>query len=100
MSRSISYIAAGQLQALDKDEASGADGPEEQTAATDFEPGAGSPDGPRRGIGCTGVRHFSECSYEQIGDILKLPEKTVKSRIYMARQQLKDLLAARGVSQI
>ncbi len=43
------------------------------------------------------LRHFSECSYEQIGEILELPEKTVKSRIYIARQQLKKLLVANGV---
>ncbi|MFV8819674.1 RNA polymerase sigma factor [Haliea sp. E17] len=44
------------------------------------------------------LRHFSECSYEQIGEILELPEKTIKSRIYIARQQLKKLLVANGVN--
>jgi len=43
------------------------------------------------------LRHFSEFSYRQIGEILEIPEKTVKSRLYSARQQMKDVLQARGV---
>jgi RNA polymerase sigma-70 factor (ECF subfamily) len=43
------------------------------------------------------LRHFSECSYRQISEILKIPEKTVKSRLYSARQLMKDALQARGV---
>ena len=35
-------------------------------------------------------RHFSECSYVEIGEILELDEKTVKSRLYEARQRLRD----------
>jgi RNA polymerase sigma-70 factor (ECF subfamily) len=38
------------------------------------------------------LRHFSECSYEEIGRILELDEKTVKSRLYEARSRLRDLL--------
>jgi RNA polymerase sigma-70 factor (ECF subfamily) len=38
------------------------------------------------------LRHYSELSYRQIGDILEIPEKTVRSRLYSARQHLKDLL--------
>jgi RNA polymerase sigma-70 factor (ECF subfamily) len=43
------------------------------------------------------LRHFSECSYQQISEILQIPEKTVKSRLYSARQMMKDTLQARGV---
>ncbi len=43
------------------------------------------------------LRHFSECSYRQISEILQIPEKTVKSRLYSARQMMKDALMARGV---
>jgi len=43
------------------------------------------------------LRHFSECSYEAIAEILHLPEKTVKSRLYTARQLLRDCLERRGV---
>ena len=38
------------------------------------------------------LRHFSECSYQEIGQILDLDEKTVKSRLYEARHRLRDLL--------
>jgi len=38
------------------------------------------------------LRHFSECSYEEIGQILGLDEKTVKSRLFDARRRLRDLL--------
>ena len=43
------------------------------------------------------LRHFSECSYRQISEILQIPEKTVKSRLYSARQLMKDRLVAHGV---
>ena len=38
------------------------------------------------------LKHISGCSYEQIGEILQLPEKTVKSRLYSARQLLRKTL--------
>jgi len=38
------------------------------------------------------LKHISGCSYQQIGEILQLPEKTVKSRLYSARQLLKKAL--------
>ncbi len=43
------------------------------------------------------LRHFSECSYRQISEILEIPEKTVKSRLYSARQIMKEMLQSRGV---
>ena len=42
------------------------------------------------------LRHFSDCSYRQISEILQIPEKTVKSRLYSARQVMKETLQARG----
>jgi RNA polymerase sigma-70 factor, ECF subfamily len=39
------------------------------------------------------LRHFSECSYHEIGQILDLDEKTVKSRLFEARQRLRGSLA-------
>lgn len=38
------------------------------------------------------LRHFSDCSYREIGKILDLEEKTVKSRLFEARQRLSTLL--------
>ncbi len=43
------------------------------------------------------LRHFAECSYRQIGEILQIPEKTVKSRLYSARQLMKDKLEESGL---
>jgi len=38
------------------------------------------------------LRHFSELSYRELAEVLGLEEKTVKSRLYEARQRLRDLL--------
>jgi RNA polymerase sigma-70 factor (ECF subfamily) len=42
------------------------------------------------------LKHFQELSYHEIGYILDLPEKTVKSRLFTARQLLKQLLLKQG----
>ena len=44
------------------------------------------------------LKHFSGCSYQQIGEILNLPEKTVKSRLYSARQLMKKSLQNDGMN--
>ena len=38
------------------------------------------------------LRHFAGQSYSEIADALAIPEKTVKSRLYAARQRLGELL--------
>lgn len=38
------------------------------------------------------LRHFSELSYREIGEVLGIDEKTVKSRLFEARQRLRALL--------
>ena len=43
------------------------------------------------------LKHFLDLSYEDIGQVLQLPEKTVKSRLFTARQLLKDALQAGGM---
>jgi len=43
------------------------------------------------------LKHFLGCSYIEMSDILEIPEKKVKSRLYSARQQLKDALTGTGV---
>lgn len=43
------------------------------------------------------LRHFQDCSYREIAYILDIAEKTVKSRLFTARQVLRDLLVDRGI---
>ena len=43
------------------------------------------------------LRYFVDLPYEDIADVLEVDAKTVKSRLYTARQLLKDQLAARGL---
>jgi RNA polymerase sigma-70 factor (ECF subfamily) len=38
------------------------------------------------------LRHFSECSYQEIAQVLEIDEKTVKSRLFDARQRLRAQL--------
>ena len=42
------------------------------------------------------LKHISGCSYQQISEILQLPVKTVKSRLYTARQMMKKTLQSDG----
>lgn len=42
------------------------------------------------------LRHFTECSYREIGTILQIPEKTVKSRLFSARKVMKAHLERKG----
>ena len=43
------------------------------------------------------LRHFLDCSYADIALTIGIPEKTVKSRLFEARRQLRDLLEAKGM---
>ena len=38
------------------------------------------------------LKHFLDCNYVEISQILEIPEKTVKSRLYSGRQMLKIAL--------
>ena len=42
------------------------------------------------------LRHFAELSYREIADAIEVPEKTVKSRLFAARQRLGELLLPAG----
>jgi RNA polymerase sigma-70 factor (ECF subfamily) len=42
------------------------------------------------------LKHFEDLSYHEIGYILDLPEKTVKSRLFTARQMLKEVMIKKG----
>jgi len=43
------------------------------------------------------LRHFAGLSYGEMAEALAIPEKTVKSRLFTARQRLAGILDARGV---
>ena len=43
------------------------------------------------------LKHVMGCSYEAIGTILEVPVSTVKSRLYSAREALREVCAARGL---
>lgn len=43
------------------------------------------------------LKHFLGCSYRDISEILGIPEKTVKSRLFTARQQLRTTLLRDGM---
>ena len=42
------------------------------------------------------LRHFLSLSYREIGEIIDVPEKTVKSRLFTGRQMLKEILVGQG----
>jgi len=42
------------------------------------------------------LRHFANLSYREIADLIELPEKTVKSRLFAARLKLREIFLRRG----
>ena len=45
------------------------------------------------------LKYFLEMSYKEIGDIVEIPEKTVKSRLFTGRELLRQQLVHRGYSR-
>ena len=45
------------------------------------------------------LRHFEDLSYHEIGEVLGIAEKTVKSRLFTARRRLGEALRRRGISE-
>lgn len=43
------------------------------------------------------LKHFEGLSYEEIAQVLEISEKKVKSRLFTARQVLRDILLKRGI---
>lgn len=84
---------------LDEGEAAGGPGPDDEASAGDLS------DAIQDGLMALNedyriviiLRHFSDFSYHEISEILRVPEKTVKSRLYSARQLMKDHLVANGI---
>jgi RNA polymerase sigma-70 factor (ECF subfamily) len=45
------------------------------------------------------LKHFQGLTYMEIGEILEIPEKTVKSRLFTARTILKNVLVKKGMGK-
>lgn len=45
------------------------------------------------------LKHYHDFSYQEMGEVLDIPEKTVKSRLFSARQQLKGILERKGIAK-
>jgi RNA polymerase sigma-70 factor (ECF subfamily) len=43
------------------------------------------------------LKHLRDCSYKEISEILEIPEKTVKSRLFTARELLRTVLVEKGI---
>ena len=43
------------------------------------------------------LKHFQDLSYDEISGVTGIPTKTVKSRLFTARRQLRELLLRRGI---
>ena len=75
-------------------------GPDDEVGSEQVSRHVQGPDAAETG---TPRRHRAETparlSYEDISEILQLPEKTVKSRLFTARQLLKDVLLNQGTSR-
>jgi RNA polymerase sigma-70 factor (ECF subfamily) len=44
------------------------------------------------------LRHFAQLSHQEMSELLEIPEKTVKSRLFTARRILGEILTKRGVN--
>ena len=43
------------------------------------------------------LKHYQDMSYREMSEVVGVPEKTIKSRLFSARQQLKDILLRKGI---
>jgi len=44
------------------------------------------------------LRHSHDLSYDEIAEVTSLPLGTVKNRIFRAREAMRELLVARGIT--
>jgi len=89
----------GRQQALEGEPESTAIGPEGRIESLELETKVHQaldrlPEGDRQLLV---LRHFLDHSYEEIGEVLRVPAKTVKSRLFAARQRLRAELERRGL---
>ncbi len=86
------------LEPLDTDTISDTRGPEQQATSDQLSEGVQTAlmaiNSDYRAIVI--LKHFIGCSYSEISEILDVPEKTVKSRLYTARQRLRAQLERNG----
>jgi RNA polymerase sigma-70 factor, ECF subfamily len=87
------------LDPLDREPVSDTSGPEEQTGSEQMSQGMQTALMTIKAEYRTVIvlKHFVDCSYEEIGQILNMPEKKVKSRLYTGRQLLKEALTKSGM---
>jgi RNA polymerase sigma-70 factor (ECF subfamily) len=87
------------LDPLDREPVSDTIGPEEQTGSEQMSQGMQTALMTIKAEYRTVIvlKHFVDCSYEEIGQILNMPEKKVKSRLYTGRQLLKEALTKSGM---
>ena len=45
------------------------------------------------------LRHYQGMSYRDMSEVIRVPEKTVKSRLFSARRQLREILERRGITR-
>jgi RNA polymerase sigma-70 factor (ECF subfamily) len=100
LNESINWLKkSGRMDALEGDTADTADGPERQASNAQLGEEmqdalmAISPD--YRSVII--LKHLLGCSYHEISEVLEIPEKKVKSRLYSARQLLQESLTERGL---
>jgi len=43
------------------------------------------------------LKHYQDLSYREMSEVVGVPEKTIKSRLFSARQHLKDILLRKGI---
>ena len=87
------------LEALDREPVSDGSGPEEQTGSEQMSQGMQKALMTIKAEYRTVIvlKHFVDCSYVEISQILDLPEKKVKSRLYSGRQLLREALTKSGM---
>ena len=90
---------AGRQQALEGEPETRAPGPEGRLESLELETEVHEalgrlPEGDRQLLV---LRHFLDHSYEEIAEVLRIPAKTVKSRLFAARQRLRAEFERRGL---
>lgn len=100
LNESINWLKkSNRLDALDGDTADTGGGPEQEASNAQLSEGMQaalmtiSPE--YRAV--IVLKHLLGCSYQEISEVLEIPEKKVKSRLYSARQLLQETLTERGL---